>query len=137
MKDCERRFIHQLSPSALSAAGTLHGLKLRDLLPLPSSVSVVTAVAVSWVSDVTLLVSAEDDVEAIEAATATTLLVRGGVQGTLLGTLPAPARVSAWRCSGDGERSIDHLGTYSQAWRTFHSISSIPRKTGRSPYREF
>ena len=94
--------------------------------------------AVSWISDVSLFVSAEvTAAEAMEAAVATALLVRGGVQGTLLGTLPAPARVSAWRCSGEGERSIDHLGTYSQARRTFHSISSIPRKAGRSPYWQF
>ena len=138
MKECERRLlsiIYQLSPSALSAAGTLHGLKLRDLLPVPSSVS--DAVAVSRISDVSLLISVEDDVEDMEAAPATTLLVRGGVQGTLLGTLPTPARVSAWRCSGEGDRSIDHLGTYSQARRTFHCISSIPRKTGRSPHWQF
>ena len=79
---------------------------------MPSSVSVVTAVAVSRISDVSLLVSVEEAVEAVEAveaAVAMALLVRGGVQGTLLGTLPTPASVSAWRCSGEGERSIDHL----------------------------
>ena len=61
----------------------MHGLKLRDLLPLPSSVS--DAVAVSRISDVSLLVSVEEAVEAVEAveAPATALLVRGGVQGTL------------------------------------------------------
>ena len=52
--------------------------------------------AVSRISDVSLLVSAEvTAAEAMEAAVATALLVRGGVQGTLLGTLPTPASVSA------------------------------------------
>ena len=63
------------------------------MLPVPSSVS--DAVAVSRITDVSLFVSVEEAVEAVEAAVAMALLVRGGVQGTLLGTLPTPASVSA------------------------------------------